>query len=154
MICYAHYLDDGRILPVRIDPTGVGQYSAGTWIPAVEFFRAFQATKRVFADGRSEVADLGTGSVLMFPHVHGLVGEGTATFRYVCEDPAGGTVEVRDTDETGAVLGSCRLPATDDRSGIHEVSCPLRIAPGTRSIALRFLGGETGGLRLMAIHFR
>ena len=154
VICYAHYRDDGRILPVRIDPLGVGQYTVETWIPAVEFFRAVRATKRIHADGESEVTGLSTGSVLIFPQVHGFAGHGTATFRYACNGAAGCSVEVRDTHETGEVLGYCHLPSTDHRPGFHEVSCPLRIAPGTHSIALRFLSVESSDLRLTAIRFR
>ena len=153
VLCYAHYRADGRIVPVRIDPLGVGQYTVGTWIPAGEYFRAVRATKRVTDADLVEVVDLGDGSVLVFPQIHGLSGDGSATFRYACTDPAGLTVEVRDSTETGAVLGVCHLPRTGDSSAVDEVSCVLRIPPGVHSVALRFCGGTARELCLQAVRF-
>ncbi len=118
---FVHYYGNGSIAPVEINKVGVGQYDLSSRIEAENFFRLAaprgrgrKAEGRPGTSGAFVVSGLGfPGSMLEFPHVHGLAdavglwlvggGEGGGG-----DNNATVTATVRADGEAAA---SCRLPS-------------------------------------------
>lgn len=142
-IIYAHYRRNGEIvIDEFIQDVGVGQYRA-SW-PCIKgewYFSASDGvTKEENGDG-FELRGIRDGSALVYPRVHGLEENTRLILRGACEhSPC--TVEVREGDPTGPLLGVCT--ATPERAiehgGTREFVCDLRNTSGTHSLCFVFRG--------------
>lgn len=148
-LAYVHYRDNGEIAPVRIDRIGVGEYDAGAGrIEAADYFSADGARVAESPEGGFEIRGIGGATVLSYPNVRRLPKDPVARFRVACGNPAGATIEIRENDRGGRLLGTCRVPGGADWSRYGTVSCRLRTAGGTRNLCLVFKGGRGKLLRL------
>jgi hypothetical protein len=141
IITYVHFKDNGDMAPVRIDEIGVGQYDARQpRIEAEDYFSAARAEIRECPAGGFEVRGLGPGSALCYPKVKNLEANSPMTFSVACGLPAGAVIEVHAGEPRGALLGTCRVPATGGWDRFEPLSCTLRNAAGTQDICLVFRG--------------
>lgn len=129
-ICYAHIRDNGEII---VDPLiteyGVGQYDSD-WncIQAAWFMSGKNARKvennRLYCyemfNGFS--VSCGENAVLRYPKIRNLKNKAglVLSFNAPCE----GTIEVREGDESGRIIGIVNLP---DPSGLNWCSSPMGI---------------------------
>jgi len=60
----------------------------------------------------------------------------------------GGTIEMRDGNANGEILGTCPVPATGGWDKYRTVSCSLKNRSGTDSLCLTFKGGPGVLMRL------
>ncbi len=149
IISYVHYRDNGEMSPVRIDRIGVGQYDASQpRIEAEDYFDAENVEIRECPAGGFEVRGLCSSSRLVYPNVRNLRRNTTISFLASSGNPAGGTIEVRDSRPDGKLLGSCHVPGTGGWDIYKTSSCALKNDPGTKNLCLVFQGGPGELLRL------
>ena len=139
VISYVHYRDDGTMAPVRLDKIGVGEYDAVQNIEAEDYFAADGGEIKECPAGGFEVRNLHQGSYLVYPKVKNMVANASVTFQ-VSAQTGGGTIEVRDAQTNGNILGSCQIPSTQNWNVYQSVTCGLSNAAGTNNICLTFKG--------------
>lgn len=148
-LSYVHYRDNGELAPIRLDRTGVGQYNAAqSRIEAEDYFDAEQAEIKECPAGGFEVCGLGEGSRLVYPNVKNLPPNATLSFRVASGHPGGATIEVREADLKGRLLGTGTVPSTGGWGRYQTVSCALENEFGTKHLCLTFKGGAGELMRL------
>lgn len=96
------------------------------------------------ADG-FEIQNIQNGDYLNFPNIKNLEANSTISFRISSAHTKGGTIEIRQDNETGPILGKCKVSNTGSVSIYKTVSCKLKNTPGLANLYLVFKG-ETGEL--------
>jgi arabinoxylan arabinofuranohydrolase len=153
-LSYLHYRDNGEMAFVRLDRIGVGQYDAAqARIEAEDYFDAEKAEIKECPVGGFEVRGLQAGSRLVYPNVHSLRANATLTFCVASGNPAGGTIEIRESQAEGPLLGTCAVPATGGWDRVQVVSCDLQNGAGTHNLCLAFKGGGGELMRLDWLKF-
>jgi arabinoxylan arabinofuranohydrolase len=153
-ISYVHFREDGTMAPVRLDKVGVGEYDAARTIEAEDYFAADGADIRERPAGGFEVRNLRKGSYLVYPKVRNVRQNASVTF-CLSSKTGGGMIQVREKGPEGTLLGSCKIPSTQDRWDVYNpVICGLEIAPGTKDICLVFKDGAEEMVRLDWFKFR
>jgi hypothetical protein len=148
-LAYVHYRDNGEIAPIRIDRIGVGQYDAAAGrIEAEDYFSAVAADVAESPAGGFEVRNIREGCTLAYPNVMNIPGDPVASFHVAGGNPKGAIIEVRVDNSQGLVVGTCQVPGGGEWNRYTTLSCPLRIAAGTRNLCLTFKGGGGELLRL------
>jgi hypothetical protein len=154
-IGYVHYRDDGTMAPVRLDKIGVGEYDAARNIEAEDYFAAGSgAETRERPSGGFEVRNLHEGSFLIYPKVRNMPANASVTF-IVSSKTGGGTIEVREKQTDGKLLGSCKIPSTQDRWDVYlSLTCGLQNQAGTNDVCLTFKGEGEELVRIDRFRFR
>jgi len=153
-IGYVHYRDDGTMAPVRLDKIGVGEYDAARNIEAEDYFTAEGADIKERPAGGFEVRNLHQGSSLVYPKVRNLTANVSVSFM-VSSQTGGGTIEVREHQPSGKLLGSCQIPTVQNRWDVYQaVTCGLQNPAGTTDICLTFKGDGAELVRIDRFRFR
>ena len=153
VISYVHFRDDGTMAPVRLDKVGVGEYDATRNIEAEDYFAADGVEIKERPAGGFEVRKLHPGSYLVYPKVRNLPANASVTFQ-VSSKTGGGTIEVREKQSDGKLLGSCAIPSTDGRWDLYQmVTCGLQNPAGTNDICLTFKGDGQELVRIDRFRF-
>ncbi|WIN00525.1 glycoside hydrolase family 43 protein [Actinoplanes oblitus] len=93
------------------------------------------------SEGGMDVGYLNNGDYIKVKGV--AFGSGATSFSArVASAAAGGRIEVRLGGPTGALAGTCTVPATGGWQTWTTVSCPVSGATGTQDLYLRFTGGS------------
>ena len=145
-----HYRDNGDMAPIRLDSIGVGQYDAARGrIEAEDYFKALGAENREHPMGGFEMRNLRNGSYLVYPKVMNMRQNHAIAFNLSCDNPAGGTLEVREGGPPGKLLGLCEIPKDIKKWDVYRtVLCPLRNEAGTNDLCVVFKGGPEEMARL------
>jgi hypothetical protein len=148
-ITYVHYRDNGDIAPIHLDAIGVGQYDAAAGrIEAEDYSNAVAAEKRECPVGGFEMRGMRNGSVLIYSKVMNLKHDPQISFLVASDHLQGGTIEIREGNGDGSLLGSCAVPNTGGWDKYEMASCTLNTEPGTKDICLLVKGGSGELLRL------
>jgi arabinoxylan arabinofuranohydrolase len=148
-LSYVHYRDNGEMAPIRLDRIGVGQYDAlQPQIEAEDYFDAERAEIRECPAGGFEVRGLIAGSRLVYPNVNNVPRNASISFHVASAHPTGGTIEIRETNGKGRLLGICPVPETGGWDKYHTVSCALKNQPGSNSLGFTCKGGAGELMRL------
>jgi arabinoxylan arabinofuranohydrolase len=149
-LSYVHYRDNGDMAPIRLDPIGVGQCDATQGrIEAEDYFKAVGAEPREHPMGGFEMRGLRDGSYLVYPKVMNMRQNHVIAFNLSCDNPAGGTIEVRQGGPRGKLLGSCQIPKDIKKwDSYRTVLCPLQNEAGTNDLCVVFKGGTEEMARL------
>jgi hypothetical protein len=124
-ISYVHYRDNGEIVPVRVDGTGVGRYDADRGrIEAEDYFMASGIEKKETADLGMGLAANESGSFAVYPNICGLEGKSKILLNLSCRQPM--SVQVRREGPQGELLADCQI-------------CPA--LPGTKDVRVFELAG-------------
>jgi len=151
-IVYAHFKDNSDIVDdpfIEQSLLGVGQYDAH-WekIQAEWYFAAADGVeKRENATG-FEVRNLTNGSWLAYPKFRNLKENALLSFYASSGNPAGGSIEVRQDNVNGLVLGQCLVPYTGSWTNYQTIKCKLTNRAGSRDLCLVFKGQAGELLRL------
>lgn len=142
---YVHFRDNGDIGPVRIDPTGVGQYDAfNARTEAEDFIKIRSAEVREGASGGFVVQKITESSQLYYPRVMNLCAKTSMKFYAASQD--GCEIEIREERPDGTVLGVCKVPPTGGLDEYKVIQCKLNNEPGTTNLWLTFTGKSGGEL--------
>ena len=148
-LSYVHYRDNGEMAPIRLDRIGVGQYDASQGrIEAEDYFDAEKAEIKECPAGGFEVRGLQAGSRLIYPNVRNLPQDARLSFSVASGNSDGGTIEVREGNANGTLLGACPVPCTRGWDKHQTVSCALMNRLGTASLCLTVTGGTGELMRL------
>ncbi len=146
IMSYVHYRANGDIAPVRIDRIGVGQYDAGQGrIEAEDYFKAELAETKECPAGGFEMQGLQDGSYLVYPHVMNLPADPELSFRAAAGSAQAATVEIREADPAGEILGVCQITPTGGWQQYQTFHARLKFAAGSHNLCLLVRGG-TGDL--------
>ena len=145
-LSYVHFRDNGEMAPIRLDQIGVGQYDAAQpRIEAEDYFDLEQAEVRECPGGGFEVRGLKNESFLVYPNVMNLKANSPCALR-IAASSAGGAIEIHENNPKGALLGTCKVPATGD--AFQTVTTTLKNRPGTNNLCLVIKGHADDSLRL------
>ena len=149
-ITYAYYKDNGDLVVddwIANTTLGVGQYDA-RWprIQAEWFFAASDGVEARERPDGWEVRGLKDGAWLRYPHVQNLATNVGLSF--CVSDPKGGSIEIREGDKNGAILGTVAVPATGSETADRTVTASLRNSSGTQDFCFVFRCLEAGSMRL------
>ncbi len=147
-ISYVYYRANGEIAPLRLDRTGVGTYDARGPIEAEDYFEIIGAAKHETATGGFEVRDLTGGSALFYPRVDNIGKGAVLKVRYSNGSMLTGTLEVRQDDQKGKVLGSVALPPTGGWDNYSDLEIPLAQTSKQMSLCFNFVGPQGEWARL------
>ena len=154
-IVYAHYRDNGDIVTDEfIQKVGVAQYDAG-WetIRGEWFFDASDGiVKKENADG-FELSGITDGSHLTFPKIRNLPENASLKLRVSNGGESPCTVEVREENENGGLLGSCSVSGTGGFDEYRTFGIPLKIGAGTHGLCFVFRGEGCESLRFEDFRF-
>ena len=147
LLSYAHYRDNGDLAPVRLDPTGVGEYDAlNLRTEAEDYFGMNGAEVKEGVSGGFVVQNITAASRLHYPRMKNLCAKTSMEF-YVAS-ASGGEIEVREGTPDGKVLGVCKVLPSGGLDHYDLSSCKLQNAPGTADLWLTFKGGSGELMRL------
>ncbi len=162
-ITYLHYRDNGDMVDdvnflqsssVAKEgiyfKTGVGNYSAA-WdkIEAEWFFkRVGVLVKKECPEGGFEIQNIHNNDFLNFPNVKNLGTNCTVNFRVSSANPAGGSIEIRQDSESGALLGKCNISNSGSSTTYQTISCQLKNSAAVANLFLVFKGGKDELCRL------
>lgn len=153
-LSYVHYRDNGEMAPIRLDRIGVGQYDAAQpRIEAEDFFDMEKAEVKESPSGDFEIQAIKNNGHLYFPSVKNLSANATVTFSVSSASKSGGEIEIRKDDETGKLLGKCRVLPTASWEKYQPASCQLSNAAGTANLFLVFKGADGELFRLDWFNF-
>ncbi len=148
VISYVHYRENGEIAPIRLDRTGVGTYDARGSIEAEDYFEIVGAANHETANGGFEVRELTNGSALFYPRIDNIDKGAVLKVRYSNGSALSGTLEVRQNDQKGKVLGSVTLPSTGGWDKYSEMEIPLASTSKQMSLRFNFVGPQGEWARL------
>lgn len=145
-ITYLHYKDNGEMvddttfLNAHFN-TGVGQYDA-SWdkIEAEWYMKSEGNLKKECPLGGFEIQDIKNGGYLYFPNIQNLEMVHEITFFVSAENA--GTIEIREGEIDGKLLGLCSIKKTNGRQDYKEFSCKLQKAE-SKNLYLKFVGEQS-----------
>ncbi len=153
VISYVHYKDNGEIEPVYLTRLGVGRYDALVPIEAENYFKSERVSKKECPEGGYEIRDIRNGSCLTYPKVMNLKANSSISFRVSCANQSGGTIEIRENDANGKLLGTCKISNTGGWNVYKNFICRLNNGSGQKDISLVFKGKGGELLRLNSFKF-
>lgn len=143
-ICYIHYKENGEMLADQmICEYGVGHYDANwTKINAEWYMDISNAYKKMGPFNTFNIAGIQNGSYLYYPNVENISENSKLYFFGCCANPSGVTIEVREKDVDGPILGVCRIEGKQNWKGYCYTSnyCTLTTKGGNKDIYLVFKG--------------
>ncbi len=148
-ISYVHYRDDGRIAPIRVDLTGVGEYSAASGpIEAEEYFAqsGFAKRERRSASNGFDVVLGGPVGELTFPNIRGLGGRDAVVLETTGRSSADFILSVRRKGATEAIV-------KHELTGAKRWRIPLGPLADTESLIIRLEQVGEGELALDRLWF-
>ena len=152
-ITYVHYRDNGDIVADSVIANanfGVGQYDS-RWkrIEAEWYFKASDELLKCENETGFEIRNIQNNSSLTYPKVHYLNDKAVLNFHVSSGKKGGGKIEIRLGDESGKLLGSCKVPCTGDWNKYVTVSCKLKELPDSSvDLCLLFKGSNDEFMRL------
>ena len=151
-ITYAHYKDNGDIVTddfIGKSPLGVGQYDP-TWLrtEAEWYFAASDGLDKREIPGGFEIRGITDGSWLRFPKVQQMSEGMSLNIRVSSGSSDGGTIEVRQDDPDGPLLGSVTVPDTGGWEAYRTVTTTLKNKAGTQDLCFVFKGKGKELMRL------
>ncbi len=154
---YLHYKDNGDMVDDvnflqessvaqrgKYYKTGVGNYDAN-WerIEAEWFFKKNgKLVKKDCPEGGFEIQNIQNGDYLNFPNIKNMSSNTTINFRISSENKSDGIIEIHQDNETGPMLGKCKVPVTGSFSSYQTASCQLKNASGTGNLYFVFKGDK------------
>lgn len=157
MITYVHYKDNGDMIDDvnfmqggKFYKYGVGNYDAA-WdtIQAEWYFKKSEsALKRERPNGGFEIQNIKNGDFLNFPYMKNMPENATINFNVSSENPKGGTIEIREDNMKGEIVGTCKVPSTGSWKTYRTVSCKLKNKAETANLYFVFKGGSNEFMRL------
>ena len=157
LITYVHYRANGDIVYDRNfmdahSATGVGQYDAAWARIEAEWFMGLsdgpQKAEMPTGSGGFVITNLQNGNYLLFPNVMNLPTNAPLMLRAASGATGGSTVEIRENNATGTLLGICPVPATGGWDQYQNWSCTLTNGGGTKNLCFVVKGGAGEVLRL------
>ncbi|PQV51483.1 carbohydrate binding protein with CBM6 domain [Jejuia pallidilutea] len=157
-ITYLHYKDNGEMVDdinflEKHFATGVGRYDAN-WdkIEAEWYMKAGKVNKAESPNGSFEIQKIQNGGTLYFPNIANLSDKETIQF-YVSATKKG-SIEIRDKNETGNILGICNVTGTGGFKSYKLLSCDLDGLKNVNDICFVFKGKSTDILHLDWFSFK
>ena len=138
-ISYVHYRENGKITPIRVDGTGVGQYDASTGsIEAEDYFKASGITKIETREGGFIVADVEDGDFLTFPNIKGLGKKSSIEFRVSALQRT--AIEIHQGSPGGDIIASYKLKKSGAQTSSAAYTFDFPPQKGTTSLSFVFRG--------------
>ena len=148
VISYVHYRANGDIAPLRLDKIGVGTYDARGPIEAEDYFDMTGAANHETTNGGFEVRELTGGSALFYPRINNIADGSVLKVRYSNGSERTGTLEVRQNNPKGKMLGSIALPSTGGWDKYNDLEIPLAQTSKQMSLCFNFVGPQGEWARL------
>lgn len=153
VLSYVRYKQNGDIDPVRINTIGVGQYDAKVGIEATDFFKAENATVREAPDGRFQVFDLKTGSLLVYPNIRNLKERTKLSISGSKIHLQGLEIEIRRGNPGGVVMAKVIAKPQPAASGDSVFTTTLKGVADSDDLCLVFKGKPGELIRLNRLSF-
>ncbi len=157
-LCYAHVTKDGRLVtdPLIVE-YGVGQYDSDSNRIEAEWFMSARNARKVenedlFGFSVSAVSE----AVLLYPKVRNLSGKTGFAVNYDCVG-GGGTIELREKDGNGRLLGEVRIerpsPVFRWRNRRTASIRLMEALPDVMDICLKVRPEDGAEIRIDCFHF-
>ena len=147
-ISYVHFRDNGEMAPIRIDRIGVGQYDAKSSIEAEDFFGSEGVIINESPDKGFMVRCLNDGCHILYPNVMNMPKKATLSFFVSSGNISGATIEVRENNKEGQLLGKCKISNTGGWDKYQKISCQIRNKKGKNNLCLLMKGYSGELIRL------
>ena len=152
-ISYIHYRENGEMAMIRVDGTGVGEFSANNGkIEAEDYFKAAGNKKMEIKNDGFVVGDIKKKNSLIYPNIKGLSGKTHMEFRLIHEGPV--SVEIRKGSPESELIGKFYLKEKNPPSGFRNFSFILPEMTDKQSICLIFGGRGLNSLKLDSFLFK
>lgn len=146
-LCYVKYTKERKMVSDTLTVEyGIGQYDAN-WhtIDATNYMKASRYLIQEGPNGGFEVEGLAANDYLVYPNIHNMPKNATIHFFCRALQAASCTIEIREGNVTGAVLGTC-VPVYHARELTYDItSLKLSNNEGTNSLCI-VIKGSGGAL--------
>jgi hypothetical protein len=95
---------------------------------------------------RLKLLSINKNAMVSYPNIKNLADKKSITF-YLSSQKCG-TIEIREKDAKGKLLGKCKTPKTGDWKTYQEVSCDLNNVSNVTDICLVFKGNKRDSVHL------
>tara|TARA_R110002049_G_scaffold186379_3_gene354679 strand:+ start:7357 stop:8691 length:1335 start_codon:yes stop_codon:yes gene_type:complete len=155
---YLHYKDNGDMVDdvnflEKHFAIGIGRYDAN-WdkIQAEWYMKAEGIEKKESPNGGFEIQNIKNNGNLFYPNVSNLSDKESISFCVSSVDE--GIIEIRDKNETGRVLGTCKIKNTGGWELHKNFTCDLDNLTGVNDICFVFKGKSKDVLHLDWFSFK
>jgi hypothetical protein len=141
---YLHYKDNGEMVSdtnflKEHFATGIGRYDAN-WekIEAEWYMESNKLDKKESINGGFEIQHIQNNATLLFPNISNLSDKKSITFSI--SSLKKGCIEIREKNENGKLLGTCKIKKTDNLTSYKKITTELKNLKDVTDIYFVFKG--------------